>query len=160
MAVTRAQTILFLVLAASGVVFLGAGTSAAIDQRNALARVHSVPAKVVGLDVEEHHPNGNHAVTYRPVVRFEYRLDSTTFIGDQVGPLREARGGHWAWRVLDRYEVGQRVTAWVRYDVPGQAYLERAPSPQPYYEIMFGVLFTASMCWLAMRRGVRAASPT
>lgn len=35
-------------------------------------------------------------------------------MGDQVGPLREMRGGHWAWQVLDRYEVGQRVTAWVR----------------------------------------------
>lgn len=131
--------------------FLGVGTKLARDQRNALAHVHPIPAIVVSLDVEEHRINGKGGIAYRPVVRFQYQLDGTTRMGDQVGPLPESRAGHWAWRVLQRYQVGQHVTAWVRNDVVDQAYLERTPSLRPYGLMGFGAVFTVVFGWLWMR---------
>lgn len=143
------------ILAIAGLVFLTVGAKLALDQRAALARVYPVPAVVVSLDIEEHHANGSRGVAYRPVVRFEYQRDGTTRMGDQVGPLPETRSGHWAWRVLDRYQVGQHVTAWVRTDLPDQAYLERTPSLQPYTLMGFGAAFTLFMSWLWWRQGHR-----
>lgn len=143
--------VILAILAIGGLVFLGVGTKLALDQRVALARVHPVPAVVVGRDIEEHHANGSRGVSYRPVVRFEYQVDGTTRMGDQVGPLPESRGGHWAWRVLDRYQVGDHVTAWVRDDLVDQAYLERTASPRPYLLMAFGAAFTVSMGWLWIR---------
>jgi hypothetical protein len=141
----RARAILFLILAAFGLAFVGIGASQALEQRRALAHAHPVAATVVGLDVEEHHRNGNSGVTYRPVVHFEYQVDGTTRMGDQVGPMGEAKGGHWAWRVLDRYQAGQHVVAWVRDDMADKAYLEHTASPTPYYMLAFGVGFTTFM---------------
>jgi hypothetical protein len=141
-----------------GLVFLGVGTKLALDQRNALARVHPVPAIVVGRDIEEHHTNGNAGVSYRPVVRFQYEVGGTIRMGDQVGPMPESRSGHWAWRVLDRYQVGQHVTAWVRDDVADQAYLERVASAQPYTLMGFGAAFTIFIGWLWMRQFSRRAT--
>ena len=146
-----------MVFVAAGLLFAGVGTGTAIRQARALAHSHPVSATVVGLDIETHTTNGRGGTTYRPVVRFQYQVDGTTRMGDRVGPLGESHGGHWAWRVLDRYEVGQRVTAWVRDDLPDSAYLEHVSSFTPYYMLSFGVVFAGFSAWL-WRRSRRAAS--
>ena len=145
----------FAVLAIAGLVFLTVGTKLVLDQRTALENVRPVAAVIVGRDIEEHHTNGNHGYAYRPVVRFQYHVGATIRMGDQVGPVPESRGGHWAWQVLDRYQVGQHVTAWVRTDVVDRAYLERTPSRQPYTMMVFGAAFTVFIAFVWMRLRVK-----
>lgn len=137
--------------------FLAFGANLAREQHHILAHSFPVPATVVGLDVETHITNGRGGTAYRPVVRFEYQIAGATRMGDQVDPLRESRGGHWAWRVLDRYEVGQHVTAWVRDDVPDAAFLDRTPSRTPYVMLSFGAAFdlVTALVWWRARRGRR-----
>jgi hypothetical protein len=96
-------------------------------------------------------------IDYYPEVAFEYRYEGTTYTGDSVFPGSISSGydsRSEARAVVDPYDRGETVTAYVDPDSPGEAFLRKDTSSGPL--LLAGV--GAVMFLLVLFKGRQRAS--
>lgn len=114
-----------------------------------LATYQPVTATVLGTDVEVDRTSGpSRSTTYRPRVRYRYRVGNATYTSDVVTPLDESRGGHWAYDISARYATAEVVTAYYDPGDPESAFLLRSRSWVPWTfvvlpPVMFWIAFVS-----------------
>lgn len=110
---------------AIGLLFAGIGGYLYMDQQAAIENSERIEATVVNSHVQVDEGTGTEADSYYPVVEYEYTYDGQTYTSDNVFPgvgssstsLSRAR------EIVDDYQQGDQVTAYVNPDDPQEAYL-------------------------------------
>ncbi|WP_169980724.1 DUF3592 domain-containing protein [Tautonia rosea] len=125
------------------------GGVSTIGQYRKLATYRPVEATVVSKSVDVHSQTTRNARTggvsrsfsYRPIVRYQYEVEGRSMTSETVCPLDwpsfRARGAR---KLIDRYEVGQPVTAYVDPEDPSIAFLDRSLHGLPLWMIYAGLL--------------------
>lgn len=132
---------------------MGYGAYGYVEQSSALDSAVEVDATVSDTAIEQR--SGRRDTDYSPVVTFEYTYEGETYTSSNVypGPLgREFDAREAAREKLDEYEPGDTVTAYVPADSPGNAFLERERSNQPFFLIGFGALFVVGTTYSRVRQ--------
>ena len=111
------------------------------QQSEAIEDAVQVEATIVETDVETVTSKGDQS--HEPTVSFEYRYDGTAYTGDRifpsdVNPKYEMRSK--ARSIVQEYESGETVTAYVDPASPGDAFLEKKRSTYSLKLAGIGVL--------------------
>jgi len=135
----------FVLLVGVGMVGVGAYTfatdTAALDDRV------QVTAEITDTSVEEVDLSRGRT-SYVPVVTFRYQFQGTSYTSNRIYPgdaEPQYEDISTAEERLSTYTVGERVTAYVDPDAPGEAYLEDSRSGQATGTVLVGVV----ICLLA-----------
>ena len=127
-----------------GILAAGYGGYDYVQQSGALSNAQEVPAELTAQDVDADSAGSSPGVDYRPTVRFTYEYDGTSYTSTNVFPTTisptydtksEARS------VLDGYETGDTVTAYVPANDPDAAYLKHQSSNAPLLAVGIGLFF-------------------
>lgn len=114
---------------------LGLGAYGVYDytqQSDVIRSASEVNATVTGTSVET--VTSKRSQSFKPVVRFEYRYGGETHTSNRIfptstSPKYETRSR--ARSVVEEYESGETVTAYVTPDAPGRAFLTEQKSTYP-----------------------------
>ena len=133
--------LLFLVL---GLAIAGYGASDYRQQSAAVDAAVEVDATVVETSVESVSAGSSTSVDYRPAVTFEYAYDGEAYTSGSVfpsslDPTYDTRSA--AESVLSDYEAGERATAYVDPDSPGEGFLVNRESNTPLLAVGIGAVF-------------------
>lgn len=135
-----------LVMVVAGLVCAGFGGWLLHDQTQQLETFEPVDAELRTAEVDhwEEYNDGRYIDTYAPEVSYSYVVDGQRYTSENFRPGtgRETfRDRAEAAALLDGYEAGQQVTAYVDPQNPEQAFLSTETGDAPYYFIGFGGLF-------------------
>jgi len=136
-----------------GVATMGYGAYSYVEQTSALEDVEQVEATIVETGVET--VDQRRGTGYAPAVTFDFTYDGESYTSSNVypGPLpRELNSRQAARDVVDEYDRGEAVMAYVPTESPEKAYLQRESSDKPLLVIGFGVLFVVGGVLSALRR--------
>ncbi len=125
--------------------------------------VHSWrPVEAVILSKELQVNRHGESDTYKPLIEYRYEVDGQTYTSkryDIIDAASSARAGKE--RILERYEVGETVTAYYDPDNPAEAVLTREVSLEFVVFIILGLWFSGAGAGLifgpAVMYGVRKA---
>jgi hypothetical protein len=123
--------VVFLVLS---VALMGYGYYDYTQQSEAIADAVEVEATITDTGVETAGTARRGGVEYSPEVRFEYEYDGESYTGTDIFPAAVSSNYDTekaARDVLDGYEQGAAVTAYVDPSAPGAAFLKDKPSQAP-----------------------------
>ncbi|XGI83022.1 DUF3592 domain-containing protein [Halorutilales archaeon Cl-col2-1] len=135
----RLQTVLLLLL---GIASVGYGAYSYNVQSSALDSGVEVEATLNSTSVEE--VSQRRGVGYVPRATLTYRYDGKEYSSSNVYPgelPREFDTEDAAESVLDGYDTGDTVTAYVPPESPDDAYIKHESSNKPFLIIGIGVLF-------------------
>jgi len=125
-----------------GFAIAGVGAYSYVSDSAALSDRAQVTAEVTDLGVREVAASrGRNA--YVPVATFQYQYEGASYTSDRLYPGRsqpQYEDRATAQSKLSEYAVGQRVTAYVDPDMPGQAFLEDSRSGLPTGAFFVGVV--------------------
>lgn len=113
------------------------------SQSTGLQSADPVEATVVSTSIEE---TGGQGVGFSPQATFNFTYQGESYTSTNLYPggiSREFGSESEARSVLDGYEQGDRVTAYVPPGSPGEAYLERSSSNKPFLVIGVGLVILA-----------------
>ncbi|WP_132058614.1 DUF3592 domain-containing protein [Halorussus amylolyticus] len=133
--------LLFLVI---GLGASGFGAYDYVQQSDAVNEAVEVDATVVETGVDSVRGGSSPGVDYKPEVTFEYEYDGETYTGNNVFPATISRNYDTrsaAASVLEGYDEGETVTAYVNPDSPGDAFLKDEKSNSPLLFVGIGGLF-------------------
>ena len=139
------------VMAAFCSVFLAVGATLLVKEQRRLSLYRPVEATVLSTRVQEH--SDSDGSTYEPVVVYRYRVQDREYTASRVTPLKESRGGGWARRVIERYQVGTTYTAFYDPENPAEAFLLRSRSVIPWAFV--GIPLVGLLLIVAGIRGTR-----
>lgn len=148
--------LLFLVV---GLVLAGYGGYDYLQQQQAIESAEPVEAVVLETDVDATKPTSSSSVEYSPYVRYEYTYRGETYGATGVYPASVRRSYETrsaARDVIDDYEVGETVTAYVTPDSPGDGFLRTERSNAPFVAVGIGAAL-ALLGGRSVLRGRRAA---
>ena len=77
---------------------------------------------------------------YKPLIRFEYSVDAEAHGSSRLAPLPPTGSKRWADEVLNRYETGQQVEAFMNPLDRREVFLEPLSSFRPYIFVLAGVV--------------------
>ncbi|WP_324665017.1 DUF3592 domain-containing protein [Haloarcula sediminis] len=120
---------------------LGYGGYSYAAQSTALGSAETVEATVVSTSVET--VDKRRGTGYAPRATFNYSYDGEWHTSSKVYPgklPREFDTEAAARAQLDGYDAGETVTAYVRPDAPGNAFLKHERSNKPLLVMGFGLL--------------------
>ena len=135
-----------------GLATMGYGAYSYSEQTTALDSAVAVNATVAATSVEE--VPKKRGTDYRPTATFEYSYEGETYTSSNVYPgtlPREFGSRERARAELATYEPGDTVTAYVRPDAPGNAFLKYESSNKPFLVIGFGALFVLGAVYSRFR---------
>ncbi|MFC6756328.1 MULTISPECIES: DUF3592 domain-containing protein [Haloarcula] len=149
---------IFVLLVGLGIV--GVGAYSYVSDSAALENSVEVSAEITDTSIEAVESSRGRTA-YVPVVTFQYRFQGTDYTSDGIYPGdTQPQYGERAVAAsrLSDYTVGERVTAYVDPDAPGQAFLEPSRSGLPIGAIIVGVLvcLVAGIGLYQARRQARA----
>lgn len=82
------------------------------------------------------------SVTYRPIVRYAYRVDGVAYEGQQISIGEYATADQAdARRVVEQYPTGSAVRVYYRPGQPGEAVLEPGSHGVPWFFLVLGAVF-------------------
>lgn len=140
----RAAVGIALIFVAFGAVFGGFGVVNLTREYRRLATWLPVEATVLQKRVDvRYDSDGN---TYRPEVTYRYAVDDRVYTSTHTLPLNESRSGRWAYRVIDRFTIGARYTAWYDPANPADAFIVRSHSIIAPVFTAIGVVVTLGGC--------------
>nr|WP_240147558.1 DUF3592 domain-containing protein [Halorussus sp. JP-T4] len=141
-----------------GVAVAGFGGYDYLQQSDAISDAVTVEATITGTNVESvSQRRGGPA--YRPEVTFDYRYDGSDYTSNNLYPATFTANYDTkseAESVLQGYEAGETVTAYVDPNSPGSAFLEQKKSDGPLKLAAIGGLL-ALIGGVSAFRGLRAA---
>ncbi len=132
-----------------GIFFL-LGLGLSIQQRRIIETYRPVQATVLLRRVET--VSGRNNDTYKPLVRYRYRVNGHTYTSQRYNALNDSASYSWAQTCIHRYHVGQHCTAWYDPENPNLAVLDHTASflptafmlfSLPFFAVGIGVLFRA-----------------
>jgi hypothetical protein len=126
-----------------GIGAMGCGVYSYTTQSSALETAEQVNATVVSTSIET--VNQRRGVQYRPHATFNYSYQGTHYTSSNVFPgslPREFGSTEDARSVIDGYDPGDVVTAYVPADNPDGAFLKHESSDKPFLVIGFGGIIT------------------
>ncbi len=132
-----------------GIFFL-VGLGLSIHQRRIIETYRPVQARVLLRRVET--VSGRNNDTYKPLVRYRYRVNGHTYTSQRYNALNDSASYSWAQTCIHRYHVGQRCAAWYNPENPNLAVLDRTASfiptglmlfVLPFFAVAIGVLYGA-----------------
>lgn len=141
--------LLFLLL---GLAVTGYGGYDHLQQRQRIDAADRVDATVLETGVEADSSRSGTGVEHYPFVRFEYTHRGETYTSDEVFPstVRASYDTESAARdVLDEYDAGSTVTAYVPPNSPDDAFLENERSNAPFVAIGVGLFAVLVGGWSA-----------
>ncbi|WP_415379439.1 DUF3592 domain-containing protein [Halosimplex sp. TS25] len=126
-----------------GVAIAGYGGYDHVQQSDAVSNAVEVEATITGTDIEAS-ASRRGGTEYRPAVSFEYSYQGATYTGDRIYPANtesnlDTRSA--ARSVLEEYQTGETVTAYVDPDSPATGFLKAETSNAPLKVMGFGALF-------------------
>jgi|AntDeeMetagen134_2_1112570.scaffolds.fasta_scaffold01269_11 hypothetical protein len=134
------------ILLVIGLTATGFGAYDYIQQSDTVANSVEVNAEIIETGVvEANSPGSSLGVDHKPTVRFTYNHEGTSYTGTNVFPAdtspdydtrSEARS------VIDGYETGDMVTAYVDSDEPDDAFLKNQTTNAPLLFAGIGMFFT------------------
>ena len=119
-------------------IFLVVGIVMLAKEQRRLTTFEPVTATVLSVRVDAH--TDSDGSTYEPVVTYRYRVGGSEYTSAHVTPLRESRSGGWAYRVIDRFQIGSEYTAFYDPENPADAYLLRSRSVVPWAFVGISVI--------------------
>jgi len=126
------------------VVFGSIGAVRLVAEYRRLATWQPVDATVLRKRVDvRYDSDGN---TYRPEVMYRYSVNGQTYTSTHTLPVNESRSGRWAYRVIDRFAVGGRYTAWYDPAKPSDAFIVRSHSIIAPVFTVIGLVVTLGAC--------------
>ena len=146
----RGIAILFLTVAVG---FVGLGGWLAQTQHQRITTYRPTAATVLASGIERQ--RSSRGTTYSATVRYRYQIGNQTYESGEIRPLSLGSASYsWANEIIARFPVGQHVTAYYNPAAPGQAFLDRRYSFDPYLFIFFAMPFGATglALWLVARR--------
>ncbi|SMO50064.1 DUF3592 domain-containing protein [Halorubrum cibi] len=132
--------LLFLVV---GLAIAGYGGYDYLQQQQAIETAEPVEAAVLETDVDSTSSTSSPDADYYPFVRYEYAYRGETYAATGVYPASVQRSYDTrsaARDVVDEYEAGETVTAYVTPDSPGDAFLRRQRSNAPFLAVVIGAV--------------------
>jgi hypothetical protein len=147
--------LLFLVV---GLAIAGYGGYDYLQQQQAIETAEPVEAAVLETDLDSTSSASSPDVDYYPFVRYEYAYRGERYTATGVYPASVQRSYDTrsaAADVIDEYEPGETVTAYVTPDSPGDAFLRKQRSNAPFLAIAIGAV-VALMGGRSALRGRRA----
>lgn len=146
---------LALAFVAFGAVFGGIGVVRLTAEYRRLGTWQPVEATVLNKRVDvRYDSDGN---TYRPEITYRYFVNDQAYTSTHTLPLNESRSGRWAYRIIQRFAVGGRYTAWYDPANPSDAFIVRSHSIIAPVFTAIGVVVTLGGCFAvvgALRRTV------
>lgn len=136
-----------------GAATIGYGAYSHVEQSSALDDAEQVEALVVETTVET--VEQRRGTAYAPAATFNYTYDGASYTASNVypGPLpRELDSRQAARDVVDDYERGETVTAYVPADSPQKAFLRHERSDKPLLVMGFGAVVVLGGVYRALRR--------
>jgi hypothetical protein len=137
-----------LILLIVGLGITGYGAYDYVQQSDATRNAVEVDATITEVDVVTESSVGGAAggeLSYEPRVEFTYKYQGTTHTGTNVfpadiAPEYDQRSN--AESVIDEYEEGESVTAYVDSTDPDHAFLKNRPSNQPLIAAGIGAMIS------------------
>ncbi|OYR59124.1 DUF3592 domain-containing protein [Halorubrum halodurans] len=132
--------LLFLVV---GLAIAGYGGYDYLQQQQAIETAEPVEAAVLETDLDSTSSASSPDVDYYPFVRYEYAYRGERYTATGVYPASVRRSYDTrsaAADVIDEYETGETVTAYVTPDAPGDAFLRKQRSNAPFLAIGIGAV--------------------
>ena len=151
----------FILLVGLGIV--GVGAYSFVQDTASLDNTVEVDAEITGLDVERTTGSRGRRA-YVPIVTYQYQFEGTEYTSDRIYPgIAQPRYEEQstAAAVVEKYSLGQQVTAYVDPAEPGEAFLENARSGQASGAFFVGVgISLISGGWLVLLWIRRRKDPT
>jgi hypothetical protein len=146
-----ARVIILLIFGGFGVVMLWVGVTQYIQQRRLLTSSRDVEAEIIESRVEkcrssdtDNRPlRDNSTISYRPLVRFRYRVGDRPYVSDMLRPtiiIRSFASHESAAEEIAAYPEGAIVTARVCDAAPEKAFLVAEASVGPMVFMIVGLL--------------------
>lgn len=123
-------------------IFMGVGGYLANKQASMIARAIPTQALIISKRIESSRDSDGNT-NYKPLVSFSFEFEGQAHSAENVHVIPMSSGQRWANRVLDRYPIGETVTAWVDPQDPSDSFLDRTPGFAPYIFVMFPMIFFA-----------------
>lgn len=121
-------------------IFIAVGTGLAINQHAKLVRYKPVTATIERTWIESR--RGSESTNYAAKVDHRYEVEGQTYVGDHVYPLEVSSSNRSAaQRTINRFQVGDTVTAYYNPSDPSESFLVKEPDFFPYIFAMFPMLF-------------------
>jgi hypothetical protein len=138
------RPLLAAVMLLAGLVTAGFGAYDYLGQSDAVEDAVEVEATVLETEVEEVSKRRGGA-DYDPDVRFEYTYDGETYTSERMYPAtftpdHDTREG--AEEVLEEYDTGATVTAYVNPGSPGGAFLKDETTKTPLVIAVLGTVMS------------------
>ncbi|WP_267643778.1 DUF3592 domain-containing protein [Haloarchaeobius amylolyticus] len=133
-----------------GLAVTGFGAYDYVQQGQALENAVTVEAEVTEVDVETSSGGKSAGVDYVPAATFTYTYEGTNYTSDEVFPSESTPNYDTesaARDVLDGYETGDTVTAYVPPGDPGDAFLKDQKSNSPLLFTGIGLFFVLIGGW-------------
>lgn len=147
------RSTLLLLLAVGLIAF---GSYDYVQQSRAVTNAVAVQATVTGASVDR--LDGGRGIDYEPEIEYTYQYQGDTYTGEQVFPstgVRTYSERSNAQSVVDSYEPGTTVRAYVTPGDPSDAFLIRERTPWPVRAVAIGGAFLVIAIWA----GIGARNP-
>ena len=122
-----------------GISMIGYGAVNYYQQHQAVENAVEVNATVTETDIETiHHRRSDN---YAPIVTFEYRYQGTSYTSNNIFPTGadpDYDSKSKARKFLQKYESGDRITAYVSPSSPSSGFLNEERSNEPLYILAIG----------------------
>ena len=126
--------------AAFACIFMVIGGGTAWSQARKLTGWLPIEAQIIGGEVTSRRGKKG-GTTYKPVVRFAYRVDGVERNADTPLPIdMSIKDSSWAHDVVRRFPAGSRATAYYNPRAPDEAFLLREVSVSPYLFMLFPMI--------------------
>jgi hypothetical protein len=151
-----ASVALALIFVAFGAVFGSIGAVRLVAEYHRLATWQPVQATVVNKRVDiRYDSDGN---TYRPEITYRYAVNDEVYTSSHTLPVNESRSGRWAYRIVERFSIGERYTAWYDPAKPADAFIVRSHSIIAPIFTAIGLVVTLGGCAAVVGALKRTAS--
>lgn len=120
---------------------MGWGIYTAWDQDRAVRDAQAVPATVLSSRVQSVTSRSGKSRTTKhlPRILFRYEVGGATYQSDRVLPYGEITNFNTSKQLVDRHPMGKKIQVWHRPAEPGQAFLLREYSGDPYFFFFMGL---------------------
>jgi hypothetical protein len=122
--------------------FVAGGASGMVVELVRLVTWRAVPAVVVSSSVGAVRGSKG-GTSYRPLVTYTYRVESTNYTSSTATVIAESRSWTWATGIAGRYRPGSPTTAYVDPRNPAKAYLVHEFSAFPLAFVIVPLVFAA-----------------
>lgn len=126
-----------------GIAIMGYGGYDYTQQSDAVSNAVETKATIVETDIKDISPRQGR-IKYEPTATFEYEYDGTSYIGTNIYPATtdpnydtESK----ARSIIEDYEEGETVTAYVDPNSPADGFLKAQESTAPIKAIGIGAVF-------------------